>query len=186
MTSPQIIILGGPNGAGKSTLSRLTELSGLLFLNADDIEKDQGAGPLKAGKTLLAQLREAAADRKDFVIETTLAGKWLVSHLTSFREQGYQIHIMYVWIANDDIAVARVASRVRSGGHNIPEDVIRRRYGRGIKNFWYAYAPLSDTWKVYDNSDIPHVLVAAKEADSGIAVYDPERWRAIEEQITDE
>ena len=186
MTPPQIIILAGPNGAGKSTLSRLPELSGLPFLNADDIERDQGSGALMAGRTLLAQLRALATDRNDFVIETTLAGKWLVSHLKALREQGYQVHIVFVWIVNDDLAVARVASRVRSGGHNISEDVIRRRYYRGVWNLLNVYLPLSDTWKVYDNSGTPHKLVTSKEIGSGITVSLPETWRAIKDQAPNE
>lgn len=186
MTPPQIIILAGPNGAGKSTLSRLPELMGLPFLNADDIERDQGSGPLVAGKTLLARLHALTTDRSDFVIETTLAGRWLASHLMALREQGYQVHIIFVWVRSDDLSVARVASRVRSGGHDIPEATIRRRYSRGIHNFWHLYVPLSDTWKVYDNSDIHHKLVAAKETVSGIIVREPEIWQTIKDQKSNE
>ena len=112
MTPPQIIILAGPNGAGKSTLSRLPELAGLPFLNADDIEKDQASGPLKAGKTLIAKLKKVASQRINFVVATTLSGKWLASHLVAFREVGYQVHISYVWINSEDMSVSRVASRV--------------------------------------------------------------------------
>ena len=99
MTPPQIIILAGPNGAGKSILSRLPERAGLPFLNADDIERDQASGPLAAGRTLLTQLRELATGGNDFIVETTLAGRWLASHLTAMRKQGYQVHIVFVWIA---------------------------------------------------------------------------------------
>jgi len=185
MTPPQIILLAGPNGAGKSTLSRLPELAGLPFLNADDIEKDQASGPLQAGKTLLAKLDEVASQRINFIVETTLSGKWLASHLDAFREVGYQVHVIYVWVSNEDMSVARVASRVAMGGHDIPEPVIRRRYKRGIRNFWRVYEPLSDTWKVYDNSNRPPVLVASKDIGLGTVVFLPETWHVIQEQIND-
>ena len=186
MPPPRIVILAGPNGAGKSTLSRLPELSGLPFLNADDIEKDQGAGPLIAGRTLIAKLNDVASQRISFVVETTLSGKWLASHLVAFREFGYQVHIMYVWVSSEDLSVARVASRVAMGGHDIPEPVIRRRYKRGLRNFWRVYVPLSDTWEVYDNSNRPPALVASKEIDVGTVVFIPETWHVIQEQIDDD
>jgi predicted ABC-type ATPase len=182
MTPPQIVILAGPNGAGKSTFSRLPELEGLPFLNADDIEREQASGPLTAGRTLLARIGELAAGRNDFIIETTLAGKWLVSHLTTLRGMGYQIHITFVWIGNDDLAVMRVASRVRNGGHNIPENVIRRRYKRGMQNFWQLYEALSDTWALYDNSGDSPELVADKQHHQGVIVHEQEAWQAIQEQ----
>lgn len=186
MESPQIIILAGSNGAGKSTLSRLPVLAGLPFLNADDIEIEIASGPFAAGRTLIARLDEAASQRIHFVVETTLSGRWLASHLIAFRALGYQIRTIFVWLSSDDISVARVASRVEVGGHNIPEPTIRRRYKRGLRNFWHIYAPLSDTWDVYDNSTVSARLVANKESDLGTVVLIPKIWHVIQEQLKDE
>jgi predicted ABC-type ATPase len=186
MTPPQIIILAGSNGAGKSTLSRLPVLAGLPFLNADDIEIEMASGPFAAGRTLIARLDAAASQRSHFVVETTLSGKWLASHLIAFRALGYRIHTIFVWLSSDDLSVARVASRVEMGGHNIPEPTIRRRYKRGLRNFWHIYAPLSDTWDVYDNSTVFARLVAKKDTESGTMILIPEIWHAIQEQLRDE
>ena len=186
MEPPQIIILAGSNGAGKSTLSRLPVLMGLPFLNADDIEIETASGPFAAGRTLIARLDAAALERINFVVETTLSGKWLASHLIAFRALGYQVHIIFVWLSSDDISVARVASRVDMGGHNIPEPTIRRRYKRGLRNFWRTYAPLAHTWDLYDNSTRSARLVANKETELGTVILIPEVWHAIQEQLRDE
>lgn len=154
---PQALIIAGPNGAGKSTLAARLVPPGIPFLNADDIAREIAqpgrSGDIAAGRLLLARLDEMERMRNDFAVETNLASRTLVSRIQRWREAGFEVLLYFVWIPSADAAVQRVAYRVRSGGHNIPEATIRRRYRAGLRLFFDVYQPLVDVWRVYDNSD---------------------------------
>lgn len=156
----QIIIIAGPNGAGKSTLApfllrdrlKLTE-----YVNADTIALGLSAfAPesvaIEAGRVMLKRLHELAAQRKSFAFETTLATRSYAKWLKALIEQDYHVHLIYLWLRSPDIAIARVQERVRAGGHDVPEATIRRRYKRGVENFFGRYRDLVTTWAVYDHS----------------------------------
>jgi predicted ABC-type ATPase len=134
--APTVVVLAGPNGAGKTTAAR-TLLAGTLelmtYVNADVIAQGlSGFNPesmaMEAGRIMLRRLHSLVEQRISFAFETTLAGRAYSRWLRSIRETGYAIHLVYFWLTNPDLAVARVAERVRMGGHDIPEETIRTRY----------------------------------------------------------
>jgi predicted ABC-type ATPase len=107
---------------------------------------------LAAGRIMLQRLRELARRRESFAFETTLASRTFAPMLRRLARAGYCIHLLFLWLPSDDLAVVRVATRVRMGGHDIPEAVIRRRYRRGLSNFLSLYRSLATTWRLYDNA----------------------------------
>ena len=136
---PSVVILAGPNGAGKSTAAPAL-LQGALavdeFVNADVIARGLSAFEpdrvaIAAGRIMLARLDELAAQRVDFAFETTLATRSFAPWLLGLTLSGYDVHLFFLWLSSADLAVARVADRVRAGGHHVPEAVVRRRYSAG-------------------------------------------------------
>jgi predicted ABC-type ATPase len=101
---------------------------------------------------MLNQLKELAAERLDFAFETTLAARTFAGWLESLRAVGYKIYLFYYWLDSANLAIARVAEWVKSGGHHVPDDTIRQRYTRSVRFFFDLYRPLADYWEVYDNS----------------------------------
>jgi len=157
---PHLIVIAGPNGAGKSTTAPFL-LKGTLkvteFVNADLIAQGlSGFQPegavFHAGRVMLERIHYLAEKRIDFAFETTLASRSFAPWIADLRKTGYDFHLVFLWLPNEDFAIARVAERVRMGGHDVPEKTIRRRYYAGIKNFFRLYKPLADFWRVYDNS----------------------------------
>ena len=157
---PQIAILGGINGAGKTSSAEPILRVGMkipIFVNADTIARGLNAfnaesEAVRAGRIMLEHLRNLASRRMSFAFETTLAARTYANWLNELRQTGYAIHLFYYWLESPDLAIDRVADRVRAGGHHIPEDTIRRRYSRSVRNFLELYRPVADTWQVYDNS----------------------------------
>jgi predicted ABC-type ATPase len=155
------VILAGPNGAGKSTVGpRLLRhtLSVTEFVNADVIAQglsafNPAAAGIAAGRVMLKRIVDLAHRRQTFAIETTLASRTLTSFVRRLLKNGYRVHVVFLWLSSADLAVARVADRVRAGGHDVPEATVRRRYARGIANFITLYRSLATTWRVYDNNE---------------------------------
>ncbi len=136
------------------------------FVNADVIARGlAGFAPqavdLAAGRIMLSRLRELAAAHEDFAFETTLASRTFGPWLRGLSAGGYEVHLYYVWLNSADLAVERVRRRVESGGHNVPEPDVRRRYGRSAANFFRIYRPIAKSWQVFDNSDTRAVRVLA-------------------------
>jgi predicted ABC-type ATPase/GNAT superfamily N-acetyltransferase len=188
VSAPRVIVLAGCNGAGKTTAARTIlaeELRVLTFVNADVIAQglagfDPNNVALEAGRIMLARLQELAAARANFAFETTLAGRTNASWLKQLRQQGYVVHLVYFWLASADLAVARVAARVRLGGHSVQEATIRQRYVRSVRNFFTVYQPLLSTWKVYDNTDPNICEVIAEGNDPGLCdVLRSEIWESM-------
>jgi predicted ABC-type ATPase len=186
--NPTLIVLAGINGAGKTTASRsllANTLKVMTFVNADVIAQglsgfDPDAAALRAGRIMLTQMQELAAQRANFAFETTLAGRTYVNWLDSLRAAGYRIHLFYFWLSSPDLAIARVAARVQKGGHHVPETTIRQRYDRSVQNLFRLYIPVVTGWKVYDNSAAgrPQLLAKGKR-DQPEVVFDPERWSLV-------
>lgn len=154
---PAVAVLAGINGAGKTTtaLPILTRSLGIrVFVNADTIARglnalDVESEAVKAGRIMLAHLDDLAAARRSFAFETTLSARTYAPRLEALRDAGYVTHLLYFWLKSPDVAIERVAERVRSGGHHIPDDTIRRRYTRSVRNFLDLYRPIVTTWTVY-------------------------------------
>jgi len=164
---PRCVVIAGPNGAGKTTFARryLPEDAGVVhFVNADLIAS--GLSPLRpelaaipAARMLLGELDRLAAARLDFAFETTLSGLAYVRRLQSWKQAGYRVEIVYLRLRSTQLALRRIAARVRQGGHNVPRADVIRRFSRGWENFQRVYRPLADNWAVYDNSgDEPKIL----------------------------
>jgi predicted ABC-type ATPase len=165
--TPTLCILGGCNGAGKTTLARklLPRLGLMRFLNADEIAR--GLSPLdpsltafKAGRLLIEEARSLIAAKASFAIESTLSGKTYVTMIREAKSLGYRILLHYIVIGSGNQAVKRVALRVKLGGHDVPEDDIRRRFERSRKHFIEDYVPLADEWVLWDNASPPHQRIA--------------------------
>ncbi len=141
---PIVVVLAGPNGAGKTTASEALlrdELAVFQFVNADAIARGlSGFEPERAafaaGRVMLSRLDELAAQRADFAFETTLASRAFAPWLARRILDGYEFHLCFVWLPSAEMAITRVAARVKAGGHDIPAESIRRRYARGIRNLF--------------------------------------------------
>jgi len=193
--SPGVVVLGGPNGAGKSTAApRL--LRGSLrveeFVNADTLAQGLSAFrpqdvALEAGRITLARLDSLESQRKSFAFESTLASHALVRRLRRLKKRGYSVHVVYLWLPTVDLALARVAERVRTGGHDVPADTVRRRFDRGRRNFFTLYRALADTWRLYDASAITGPRLAATGGqEEPTKLRDPKTWREAAKGYDDE
>ncbi|MBA3705873.1 MAG: zeta toxin family protein [Bacteroidetes bacterium] len=167
---PILYIISGPNGAGKTTSaeSLLPGLNDIEFVNADLIAKRISSNnpesvAVKAGRMMLQRIEELMNEGVDFVIETTLTTLSYANFIRRCKEKGYEIVLIYVWLNHPDIAKERVAQRVAKGGHNIPKDVIERRYYKGIKNLNKIFLNLCDEWVIADNSGRVMEIVARKD-----------------------
>lgn len=172
VSSPKkIIIIAGPNGAGKTTFARSflpAEAQLPRFLNADLIAA--GLAPfapetaaLKAGRLMLQEIKLCARRGENFAFETTLAGLGYLSRIARWRAQGYRVSLFFLTLPNAEAAIARVAARVRQGGHDIPEPVIRRRFAMGWKNFQRSYKMAVDDWALYDNAGTEPLMLEWRE-----------------------
>ena len=187
MDAPNVIVLAGPNGAGKSTISNslIREQFGCAhYVNADTIARGLSAFnveamAIKAGRIMLQHLHELAAAKEDFAFETTLASKTFARWIAQLKANGYRFHLIYLWLSSAEVAINRVKSRVAEGGHSIPDETIRRRYERGVDNFFRLYRPLADAWILYDHSDPKKSRRIAEMDDTIETVHDAALWQAI-------
>jgi len=157
--SKKIIIIAGPNGAGETTFARSflpEEAQCPRFINADLIAA--GLSPfapetaaLKAGRLMLAEIADCVRKGESFAFETTLSGHGYLARIRQWREQAYHVSLFFLWLPDAETAIARVAERVRQGGHDIPAAVVRRRFAAGLRHFENAYKSVVDTWAKYDN-----------------------------------
>jgi len=164
-----ITIIAGPNGAGKTTFARafLAHTHG-RFINADLIAT--GLSPfapetmaLRAGRLMLEEIKACTARRENFAFETTLSGLGWLRHIQQWRTQQWRVVLYFLALQHVNIAIERVAQRVKQGGHMIPEAVIRRRFAAGLRNFENHYQHAVHSWKHYDNSSQPSILLNTGE-----------------------
>lgn len=182
-----LYIIAGCNGAGKTTAS-YTMLPEMLeckeFVNADEIAK--GLSPfqpesvaIEAGRIMILRIEELLRQKKDFAIETTLATKSYTSFIKKAQKLGYFVTLLYFWLSSPELAIQRVEDRVRSGGHNVPNEVIRRRYKAGIRNLFSLYTPIADYWMVVNNSENPFQIVVEGKRDEIVEEHDTEIFNLI-------
>ena len=166
-TPKKILIIAGPNGAGKTTFAREFlphEADCPIFVNADLIAA--GLSPfqpetvaVRAGRLMLEEMARHAADGRNFAFETTLAGLGYARMIDAWRADSYRVNLIFMSLASADQALARVAMRVRQGGHHVPEDTIRRRFAAGLRNLQQVYRDRVDEWQWIDNSGMtPRLL----------------------------
>jgi predicted ABC-type ATPase len=164
----RIVIIAGPNGAGKTTFARafLPREAGILtFINADLIAAGLSpfapeAAAIEAGKMMLERIEACAARGQSFAIETTLSGKTYTQSIPRWRKNDYVVKLFFLRLQSPELAIERVKNRVALGGHHIPDDVVRRRFDAGLKNFEELYKPLVDEWALYDNTEHSPILLA--------------------------
>ncbi len=188
---PDLFIIAGCNGAGKTTAS-FTVLPEYVnvqeFVNADEIAR--GLSPfqpekvaLEAGKIMLRRMHELVRSQVNFAFETTLASRTFLNFIREAQSAGYKCTLVFYWLSTPEMAIERVKSRVRKGGHNIAEEVIRRRYQSGLNNFFRLYKEVVDGWFFFDNSYKPHALISEGNKEA-VKVYNPELWNLIINTIT--
>jgi len=190
---PDLYVIAGPNGVGKTTFAKEflpSYAKCTRFVNADLIA--EGLAPfapstmmMKAGKLLVEQIRELAKSKETFAFETTLAGRTYVNFLKQAKRHGYRVHMFFLWIPTVQLALTRIATRVQMGGHDVPADVVRRRFHRGTKNFFGSYQSLADSWYLFDSSGLPPLLVAKKEEHGNVSVFEPTIYAQITQRRED-
>ena len=190
---PNLYIIAGCNGAGKTTAS-YTILPEVLncreFVNADNIAA--GISPfnpesvaLEAGRIMLNRINELLSANVDFALETTLSTKSYVSFIKKAQQKGYNVTLLYFWLDSPETAYDRVAKRVSEGGHNIPTDVIERRYYRGIRNLITLYIPICNNWIVLNNTALPSEVVGSKSNHLEEIIINDDIWNTILSQGDD-
>lgn len=189
-TIPLAVVLAGPNGAGKSTTAPYLLKDALAvheFVNADTIAQGLSAyrpeaAAITAGRVMLERLRTLSSMRRDFAFETTLSGRSHVRWLRDLRASGYRTHLVFLALPSAELAIARVADRVRRGGHHVPDVVVRRRFIAGLRNLFAAYMDAVDSWTIYDNADVVSPrLVASRAVGGSVIVADADLWNALKE-----
>lgn len=187
MADKHLYIISGPNGAGKTTVS-YTVLPKILqckeFVNADEIAR--GLSPfnpesvsIEAGRLMLHRISELLQKDESFSIETTLATRSYYRLVEQAHDKGFYVSLVFFWLESPELAMRRVAERVSKGGHNIPADIIIRRYDEGIKNLFNIYIPRVDYWTLVDNSIVPRQIIATGGLKAQTEVFDIEKYNII-------
>jgi predicted ABC-type ATPase len=156
-----------------------------VFLNADEIAREIArenpeAAAFAAGRVLIERMRGLVQQGRSFALETTCSGKTYLHLLEQCKSNGWRIALFYFWLSSPDVSMARVANRVREGGHGIPREAIFRRYRLSVWNMLHLYLPLADTAAIYDNSKRHRTLIAEKESGIPMKVIDQNRWSEVE------
>ena len=187
MNDKKLYIIAGCNGAGKTTAS-FTILPEILdckeFVNADEIAK--GLSPFQpekvsfeAGRIMLKRIDELFLENENFAFETTLATKTYKEKVLNAKKEGYFVTLLFFWLKNTELAKERVKTRVLEGGHNIPEDIIERRYLNGIINLFDIYLPIVDQVLIFDNSEGKHKLIAEKNFGEEISIIKEKEFNEL-------
>ena len=188
--APRVVIFAGPNGAGKSTHADaiLAALGVETFVNADYIARglsgrNTDVVAFEAGRIMLRRLQQLGNSGVDFAFESTLSSRTFAPFLRKLQAQGYQVVIYYFSLANATLAVNRVKIRVLQGGHDVPADVVRRRFRRSLSNFFTIYAPLANQWALFDNSSSPQALPVAAQMAEELTITEAKTWQKLQKLI---
>jgi len=184
---PRVVVFAGPNGAGKSTHAEviLDALGISTFVNADHIARglsgrSADSVAFEAGRIMLNRLRNLVVTRADFAFESTLSSRSFAPLLRRWKSQGYSVAIYYFSLSSPRLAVQRVRLRVALGGHDVPADVVQRRYARSLHNFFTLYGPLADEWTLFDNSHPGKARPVAVFAKPNFTLLEPRVWNKLE------
>ncbi len=184
---PRLYIISGCNGAGKTTASYslLPEMLDCReFVNSDEFAKglspfDPSKASIQASRYMIMKIRYLLKKQKDFAVETTLATRTLLKTVRMAQNAGYTVTLLYFWLNTPELAIERVRARVEAGGHDIPEETIRRRYNVGIFYFFNTYAPVCERWILTDNSQIPFRVIAEGSKDETLNIKDEATYAKI-------
>jgi predicted ABC-type ATPase len=187
--NPQLYIIAGPNGAGKTTFARkfLPQYAKCNnFVNADLIASglspfSPDSAAIRAGKLLLNEIHALAEKKSDFAFETTLSGRTHLKFLEEQTNEGYSIHIFFLWVPSVKLAVNRIKDRVENGGHYVKSTDVKRRFPRSIRNFFNLYMPLADSWYLFENSAYLPRLIAKNKSGQTI-INDTELFKKLAEK----
>lgn len=153
-------------------------------MNADEIAK--GLSPfqpekvaIEAGRIMLNRIDELFKNQENFAFETTLSTKTFKEKIKFAKENNYNITLIFFWLRNPELAKERVKTRVNEGGHNIPPDVIERRYIKGIKNLFEIYIEIVDQVLIFDNSEGKPILIAEKNSGEEIIVHSTKKFNNL-------
>ena len=187
MQEKNLYIIAGCNGAGKTTAS-FTILPEILdcreFVNADEIAK--GLSPFQpekvsfeSGRIMLHRITELVSQNENFAFETTLATRSYKNRILDAKEKHYNVTLLFFWLKNPELAKERVKTRVLEGGHIIAEDVIERRYYKGIKNLFEIYLSIVDQALIFDNSEGKHNLIAEISATEELNIINEVKFNEL-------
>jgi predicted ABC-type ATPase len=187
---PKVILISGPNGAGKSTCAP-SLLRGPFdvphFVNADAIARGLSGFAselvaLEAGRVMLTRLDALAAARESFAFETTLASRTFAPRMRTLMAAGYAFHLIYLWVVSPELSILRIQDRVRLGGHHVPDDTVRQRYRRGLRNFFTLHRPIATSWRLYDASRPTGPELVATAEGGAETIFRPELWSLINKE----
>ncbi len=187
--SKGLYLIAGANGSGKSTIARLLlPQKELVFVNPDEIAKDLSPKDppsvrIEAGRIALGQMKRLLTQGASFAIESTLSGKAHLSLVREAQSAGYRVTLVYSFLDTVDACIARIALRVKGGGHFVPDEDVRRRYLRSKRNFIELYSPAVDDWMLYYNGDSDPVLVAVGGAEIEEKVISPRLFKLFREDL---
>ena len=155
------------------------------FVNADVIAQGLSAfqpekAAIQAGRVMLERIKALADEQVNFAFETTLASRTFAGWIEGLKAKHYQFHLVFLWLKDVELAISRVAERVRVGGHSVPEETIRRCYAAGLRNFFNLYCPIADFWQLYDNSDADAFsLIAMQSQNETIIQNETVSWKYL-------
>lgn len=194
---PVILLIGGSNGCGKTTVAeKMVNDLAIEYLGADQIAyllnpQNVDVAAVQAGKVFIKRIKDRVANRQSLIVESTLSGKTLSNHLRTAKMKGYQVFVMYIYLENVELSLKRIQSRVKAGGHDVPEIDVRRRFLRSRIGFWHNYRLIADSWELYYNSPDAkalneiQIIAAGEEVEDGedlfeqITVIDKDQYNAF-------
>jgi predicted ABC-type ATPase len=185
--APRVVVFAGPNGAGKSThADAMLKAIGInTFVNADFIArglagKQADTVAIAAGRIMLKRLHELGAANQDFAFESTLSSRTFAPFLKQLKSKGYHVTICYFALTSSRLALQRVKLRVALGGHDVPADVVKRRFGRSLHNFFQLYAELADEWIMFDNASGKNARPIAQSTNGQQTIEDEALWLKLQ------
>lgn len=180
----EVVIIAGANGSGKTTFARsFEEKYPFAFVNADEIAKEIDPGDIdnpvvkvQAGKRFLGKINELSNANENFIIESTLSGRALLGWIEKFKERGYSIRLLYIFLESPGVCIERIRERVLKGGHFVPDEDVVRRFYRSKRNFWNLYKELADEWYLIYNSK-PDFIEFAFAKEGNYVINDEELFQ---------